>query len=122
MRIYHLVWRSDWETQVKEGKYRPASLATEGFIHATKEPEKLLEVASLFFTPRGDDELLVLSLDESKVGSPVKYEDPGVGHLFPHIYGPLDTASVQSIDTLIYATGAWQLPEWNRGQVEQGNR
>lgn len=114
MRIYHLVWRSDWETQVQGGKYRPPSLATEGFIHATKEVEKLVEVASLFFPPRGDDELLVLTLDESRVGAPIKYEDPGVGHLFPHIYGPLDTASVQKTDTLNHSDGAWHLPTFPR--------
>ena len=110
MTIYHLVWQSDWASLTKDGLYRPASLATEGFVHCTREPEKLVEVANLFFNEDRDEPLLLLSLDQEKLGSEVKYEDPGVGHLFPHVYGPIETAAVTGTSTLVREGKVWMLP------------
>ncbi|MFO0947111.1 MAG: DUF952 domain-containing protein [Planctomycetota bacterium] len=113
MTIYHLVWQSDWNKLVANGQYRASSLETEGFIHCTKEPEKLVEVANLFFAGTPKEDLLMLSMDESRVGSPVKYEDPGVGHLFPHIYGPLDIRAITAKYVMKRDGGLWCLPhEW----------
>lgn len=108
--IYHLAWRSDWEKGCSGGVYRAASLETEGFIHATKEPEKLLEVAAMFFPGPGGEDLLCIELDESAAGSPVRYEDPGCGHLFPHLYGPIDLAAVVSIRPLRWTGEKWEPP------------
>lgn len=111
MTVHHLVLESDWEKLVSNGRYRPASLETEGFIHCTKEPEKLVEVANLFFAGSPKENLLVLVLDESNIGSPVKYEDPGVGHLFPHVYGPLDIRSVLAVHAMRHDGVHWHLPQ-----------
>ena len=108
--IYHLAWRSEWEHGSKESPYRHASLETEGFIHCTREPEKLLEVADLFFATAPTEDLLVVSLDEARIGSEVKDEDPGVGHLFPHVYGPIDRAAVLRVDAMRRADDRWALP------------
>lgn len=111
MPIYHLVWESDWKTLVQDGLYRPASLESEGFVHCTREPEKLVEVASLFFAEPRDEPLLRLVLDESKLTSEVKDEDPGVGHLFPHVYGPIEVNAVTSIGVLKREGGIWIAPD-----------
>lgn len=108
--IYHLVWRSEWPSLYSTGEYRAASLETEGFIHCTKEPEKLVEVANLFFPLRSDDELLAVTLDSAKIRAPVKYEDPGCGHLFPHVYGPLNLDAVVTTAPLEIKDGIWKLP------------
>ena len=110
MTIYHLVWKSDWELLSKEGLYRPASLETEGFVHCTREPEKLIEVANLFFNEERTEPLMLLKIDQSKLGSEVKYEDPGVGHLFPHVYGPIETAAVMGTSMLERHGKSWKLP------------
>lgn len=107
--IYHLVWKDDWEREAME-VYAPPSLAIEGFIHATREPEKLLDVAGLFFSHRRDP-LLVVELDVDGLESPVRYEDPGVGHLFPHIYGPINLSSVRSIHAMRWSDDGWGLPD-----------
>lgn len=111
MAIYHLAWASDWRRGQRHDGYRADSLATEGFIHCTKEPEKILEVAGLFFNaPRAED-LLIVALDEGRIASPVKYEDPGCGHLFPHVYGPIPLAAVTAIRRMRKVDGQWALPE-----------
>lgn len=109
-RIYHLVWKSEWPTLHSGGDYRAASLKTEGFIHCTREPEKLVEVANLFFPERPEDQLLVIALDSGKIKPDIKYEDPGCGHLFPHIYGPLNLDAVESTHQLRRTNGSWSLP------------
>jgi uncharacterized protein (DUF952 family) len=111
MAIYHLVWESDWKSLTKDGLYRPASLTTEGFVHCTREPEKLVEVANLFFNEDRGEPLLLLTLDESNLASEVKYEDPGVGHLFPHVYGPLEVAAVTKQSALRRVGNEWKLPQ-----------
>jgi uncharacterized protein (DUF952 family) len=110
MSIFHLVWRTEWERLAAGDHYAPPSLQAEGFIHATREPDRLLWVADQFYDRQSADELLVVCLDESKLGSPVKDEDPGVGHRFPHIYGPAALAAVEWIDSLGREPGRWILP------------
>ena len=108
--MYHLVWQSDWETLADDEFYRPASLASEGFIHCTHEPEKLVEVANLFFAEDRGDMLLRLTLDPAKIKAEIKEEDPGVGHLFPHIYGPMETNAVTAIEPMKRTAQGWTLP------------
>lgn len=108
-QIYHLAWRSDWDRLARAGEYRADSLATEGFIHATAEPDWVERVADLFF-PRRDEELLLITINEEKLGAPVRYEDPGNGHLFPHIYGPIELDAVQSIERVRWTADGWKLP------------
>jgi uncharacterized protein (DUF952 family) len=109
--IYHLVWASDWDRLAGDDFYCAESLDAEGFIHCTKEPEKLLEVASLFFAQVRDEVLWRLTIDEARVSAEIKYEDPGVGHLFPHVYGPIELSAVVKQEAMRRnEDGRWQLP------------
>lgn len=108
--IYHLVWAEEWLQAADLFEYAPDSLKTEGFIHATKETDMLLQVARQFYPPTLDDELLILELDEKWIPAPIIYEDPGVGHLFPHIYGPIPKWAVASVQPMGIVDGTWQLP------------
>jgi uncharacterized protein (DUF952 family) len=110
MVIYHLVWESDWNRCAKEDRYEPDSLRTEGFVHCTREPEKLLEVANTFFDEHRDEKLILLSIDEEAVTYEIRYEDPGVGHLFPHIYGPIEIAALICAEEMERIEGEWTLP------------
>ena len=111
MTIFHLVWRPDWDRDSGSAVYRPPSLAIEGFVHATREADKLLESAGLFFPLDRTDDLLIVHLDETQVGAPVRYEDPGVGHLFPHIYGPVSLAAVTAVSVMDRGPDGWRLPD-----------
>lgn len=110
MIIYHLAWKSDWERLVQEGLYHAESLESEGFIHCTREPSKLVEVANLFFPQDRGEPLLRLTLETANLSAEVRFEDPGVGHLFPHVYGPIEIASVIAVDPMVQTNSGWELP------------
>jgi len=107
--IYHIVSEEKWNKAVQRGVYLGDSLETEGFIHAS-EIDQVVEVANSLFA--GQEHLIILVIDKDKLTVPVKYEDPGNGELFPHIYGPLNLDAV--VDVVKFepnADGAFQLPD-----------
>ncbi len=90
--ILHIARAKDWQEAQKNGAYAAPSLATEGFIHASY-PRQLMEVANRIFKGQGD--LVLLSIDASKVSSAIRDENlEGGQELYPHIYGRLETAAV----------------------------
>ena len=92
MLIYHLITQSDWDKVKTKEFYSPASLAKEGFIHASTK-EQILPTANRIFKGRKD--LLILTIDTDKVVSKIIYEySPGSGEKHPHIYGPLSIDAV----------------------------
>lgn len=47
--IYHMTPQAVWDAQRNQPDFAPASLAAEGFIHCTAEPERLQHVANRFY-------------------------------------------------------------------------
>ena len=73
--ILHLISRADWETAKRKAEYLPAAYATDGFIHCTSGDALMLSVANRFY--KGvEGEILALSIDETRVKAPVKWEAP----------------------------------------------
>lgn len=100
--ITHITDRHSWEQALAGGVYRPASLASEGFIHCSS-PAQVVTTANLFF--RGERELVLLCIDDTHLAGVLKWE-PAVpassakaGELFPHVYGPLPVAAVVHVET-----------------------
>ena len=90
--IYHVVTLADWQKALQQGFYEAASLATEGFIHTSKE-EQVKGVLQRYY--KDQTGLLLLHIDESKLTAPLKYElAPSVNEEFPHIYGRLNLDAV----------------------------
>jgi uncharacterized protein (DUF952 family) len=98
--IYHITERESWAAAQAVGEYVAESLAVQGFIHASTR-EQVIETANLFY--RGQDGLVVLCIDPSRLTAPLKREaasnagqrdDAG---LFPHIYGPLNLDAVTRV-------------------------
>ena len=88
---YHLTPADVWARQKESGSYLPEAYAQDGFIHTTNGLDPLLEVANLFYQGDGRDyRVLVLSVPE--LTSEVRYDDEN--HIYPHIYGPLNTSAV----------------------------
>lgn len=86
------------------GELRPDSLRRQGFVHLSA-PEQVHLPANRLYAGRTD--LVVLRIDPTRLGSPVRWE-PGVptdpeAMLFPHLYGPLPVAAV--IDLVDYRPG-----------------
>lgn len=108
--IYHILPRVDWAAAQVAGSYRPASLASQGFIHFSRV-EQVLQVAGNFYQDAGD--LLLLTVAAEKVKGEIRYEDLlGEGQRFPHLYGPLELSAVVAVDVFDKdATGVFRLPQ-----------
>ena len=91
MHLYHIARREDWERAREVGYYAPASLKREGFVHCSLSPQ-LEAVANALF--RGKRGLLLLVIDPERISAQVRFEDPGVGEAYPHVYGPIPVQAV----------------------------
>ena len=96
--LFHLVSAADWAAAQIAGVLRPASLVTQGFVHLS-ERSQVLGTANRFF--RGRRDLLILLIDSAKLSDPVRYEEGEPGVHFPHLYGPLPVAAVESTRALV---------------------
>jgi uncharacterized protein (DUF952 family) len=119
--ILHILKRSEWDEAIRNGRYAPPSIASEGFIHCSTI-EQVVETANLYF--RGQPDLMVLSIDEARLASPLKYEAPAsVGgeradSLFPHLYGPLNLDAVDyACDFPCDPNGLFELPAILRAAI-----
>jgi uncharacterized protein (DUF952 family) len=113
--ICHIVKRNEWMPAVARGSYAPASLRDEGFIHCSTIAQ-VIDTANRFY--RGQDELVLLLIDESQLKAELKYEAPAMmhgesaGELFPHLYGELNVdAVVRIVELRCEADGSFQLPD-----------
>lgn len=96
--LVHLCTAQEWEQARAAGERRPPSLQSSGFIHLSS-PEQVHLPANRLFAGRED--MVLLTLDPSLLGAPVRWE-PGVpgdpeAMTFPHLYGPLPAAAVTSV-------------------------
>lgn len=92
--IYHMLPKVTWRKQDKTQPYVCDTLETEGFIHCTKELDRLVWVANHFY-PSEVGDFVVLYIDEAQVEAEIKWEEAD-DHFFPHIYGPLNCNSVMA--------------------------
>jgi uncharacterized protein (DUF952 family) len=114
--ILHITTHKEWGIAKLEGEYTAPSLKSEGFIHCSTL-KQTVDTANTFF--RGQIGLVLLCIDESKLKSECKYEDPtgggqhdpSVGKLFPHIYGPINiSAVIKVVDFPTNENGFFILP------------
>jgi uncharacterized protein (DUF952 family) len=114
--ILHLASNDAWLAAVKAGSYRADSLSTVGFIHCSK-PSQIVGVANSFY--RGQQGLVLLVIDPSKLESELRWEPPAepepsharAGDLFPHLYGPLNLDAVFKVIAFEpNADGSFSLP------------
>jgi uncharacterized protein (DUF952 family) len=101
--IYHITSRKAWSAALQHGEYRVESLETEGFIHCSTRSQ-VLPVAEKFY--RGQESLLLLMIDPSRLASDLKWEPPSGGtpppgvpeeDMFPHVYGPINLDAVVKV-------------------------
>lgn len=115
--ILHITTHREWEKAQMEGEYTAPSLNSEGFIHCSTL-KQTADTANIFF--KGQNGLVLLCIDENKLESVCKYEDPtgggqhdpSVGSLFPHIYGPINiSAVIRVVDFPTSENGFFVLPK-----------
>jgi uncharacterized protein (DUF952 family) len=74
--------------------YTPERYDEEGFVHCTDGDDAMVVVANRFY--RDDPRpFLLLTLDLDRNGQPWRFDDPS--GIYPHIYGPIDPASVLDV-------------------------
>ena len=116
--ILHITSRKEWLVAQTKGEYRAPSLDTEGFIHCSTE-KQVIPVSNAFY--RGQNDLVVLVIDETRLKSEVKWEAQSVplappedispSDQFPHVYGPINVDAVVSVLDLEPDTeGIFNLP------------
>ena len=96
--IYHVTSQGNWNLAIKQGYYSSDSIALEGFIHCSKK-EQVAGVLDRYY--QGEKNLLLLTIDPSKVSAPLKYElAPSLNEEFPHIYGALNLDAVVHMEEI----------------------
>lgn len=98
--LLHVAREDDLQTAERSGRYRAASLDTEGFIHCCYS-QQLPGVLQRWFPER--DGLVLLSIDTAQLDAELVMENTmGGDELFPHVYGELPLHAIvarQALDT-----------------------
>ncbi|WP_433869502.1 cupin domain-containing protein [Saccharopolyspora sp. CA-218241] len=97
--LLHLIPLSTFHAD-RDAPISSASLADEGFVHCSPDPDTTLAVANALYR-EVEGPMVALELDADALSAPVRWEQaspalPGVpgDALFPHVYGPLERAAV----------------------------
>ncbi len=96
--IYKIVSETQWKLAEEKGVFGGSQVDFEdGYIHFSTS-EQVAETAAKHFA--GQDDLLLVSVSEDKLGDSVRWEESRGGQLFPHFYGDLMVGSVDDVQKL----------------------
>lgn len=106
MRLFHLVEPAVWDDALAVGRYAPASLAAEGFVHFSFA-EQVAGTANLLYRDR--PALVVVEVDPALLDADLRVEDSyGTGTEFPHVYGDIPVAAAVAVHPIERdAAGDW---------------
>ena len=96
--IFHICTDQDWQRARVAGRYAPAGLPADGFVHCS-DPGTVHLPANHLYAARTD--LVLLQIDPAQLDVPVRWE-PGVaedpaGPWFPHVYGSINLSAVVAV-------------------------
>ncbi len=90
--IYKIAPEALWREAQMNGRFTGAPIdIADGFIHFSTASQ-VRETAARHFA--GQTDLLLIAIDETKLGEALKYEVSRGGALFPHLYAPLGLDAV----------------------------
>ena len=107
--IYHICRREDWEAAHATGSYLGSSQdKADGFIHFSSRAQMQASAAK---HRAGQTGLVLLAVDEARLGPALKWEPARGGALFPHLYGALPLDAILAVHDLpLGADGAHVFP------------
>jgi uncharacterized protein (DUF952 family) len=106
--IYKICSQEEWKNAANMGVYEgSADDRRDGYIHFSSAGQ-VLGALQRHFSGRRD--LVLIAIDESALGTGLKYEASRGGALFPHLYGPLPLAAVRWEKPIPFENGAHVLP------------
>jgi len=95
MAIFKILSVIQWKEAQAAGIFHGAPIdLADGFIHFSTA-EQVKETAHKHF--KGQDELLLATIDETRLGEGLRYEPSRGGQLFPHLYGSMPLSAVTHI-------------------------
>lgn len=90
--LYKIAAVADWNQALQSGYYAgSADDIRDGFIHLSAQ-HQLRGTLEKHFKHKA--ELLLIALEENKLGPALRWEQSRGGDLFPHLYGDLPTSHV----------------------------
>jgi len=96
--VYHMCAAEAWAEAEREGIYHgTAQDRADGFLHFSTA-EQVVESARRHCAGRTD--LVLIAVEDTRLGSRLRWEPSRGGALFPHLYGPLDPAEAASVRPL----------------------
>ncbi len=96
--IYKIVPVALWRQAERQGVFMGAPIdRSDGFIHFSTA-QQVQETAAKHFA--GQDDLLLIGVDPSKLGETLRYEPSRGGALFPHLYASLNINDVAFVRPL----------------------
>ena len=109
MSIYKILRADEWaalrKNRTTDGA--PVDLA-DGYVHFSAE-DQVRETAAKHFA--GEEGLMLLAVDELRLGEALRWEPSRGGDLFPHLYGPLLLEAVEWAQPLPWDGTAHRFPE-----------
>lgn len=108
--IYKICERTAWRDAEGAGIYHgSAADRRDGFIHFSTGAQLAGTAAKHF---GGQTDLVLVAVDEDRLGPALQWEPSRGGELFPHLYGALALGAVRSVETLAdEIDGQRRLPE-----------
>lgn len=91
MRIFHITSAAEADRLMAEGELAPPSLAAEGFVHCSTAAQ-VVATTERWFPPGA--ELVLLELDQERLGAELRWPEVYPGQRFPHVHGPLRAEAV----------------------------
>ncbi len=96
--IFHICRKDEWQAAQADGSYAGSSQdIADGFIHFSNAQQVESSAAK---HRRGQDGLVLLSVDARALGAALKWEESRGGALFPHLYATLPLEAVRRVDDL----------------------
>ena len=110
MTIYKITPKALWQAAEAEGRFTGAPVdEADGFIHFSTAAQ-VKETAAKHFV--GQDDLLLVAVDEVALGAALRYEVSRGGALFPHLYASLPLSAVMWVKPLaLQADGSHAFPD-----------
>ena len=91
--IYKICPAALWSDAEAKGRFDGAPVDhADGYIHFSTSAQ-VAETAAKHFA--GQDGLLLIAINEERLGTALRYEPSRGGALFPHIYGDLPVTAVR---------------------------
>lgn len=105
--IYHMCRAAEWAAAEAAGSYTGSSQDVgDGFIHFSTA-QQIRESARKHRAGQAD--LVLVTVDASRLGAALKWEPSRDGVLFPHLYAPLPLNAVVRTDPLPLGTDGTHL-------------